>query len=255
MKRVPCLIISLALIFLAGCNESSQPLGSMENAPTSVQSSPTLPRRENGSIPMPTVSSQIPSEQVIETVEASTPESIEETQIPTESTLPQKYPEEDPEVNKKPTTVPEATAPAATESIPTPQPQHPQDNPTEPSVPVITEPIPTEPPATLPKDDPTEPPVHPAEPTEPVPAECQHDWICTYHEEQGHWISGVVCDCGWTLYGDPESLVPAWNAHSASYPPEDSLFEHGGFGCADEWITDLPAYSDWYCAICGEAKP
>lgn len=59
MKRVPCLIISLALIFLAGCNESSQPLGSMENAPTSVQSSPTLPREENGSIPMPTVSSQM----------------------------------------------------------------------------------------------------------------------------------------------------------------------------------------------------
>ena len=40
---------------------------------------------------MPTVSSQIPTEQVIETVEASVPEPIEETQISTESTLPQKY--------------------------------------------------------------------------------------------------------------------------------------------------------------------
>lgn len=255
MKRVPCLIISLALIFLAGCAESAPPLVSTENPPTSVQSSPTQLRKENDSIPMPTVSSQIPSEQVIETVEESTPESIEEMQIPTESTLPQKYHEEETEVNNKPTSVPESTAPATTEPIATPQPQHPQDNLTEPSVPVITEPIPTEPPATLPKDDPIEPPVHPAAPTEPVPTECQHDWICTYHEEQGHWISGVVCDCGWTLYGDPESLVPAWNAHSSSYPPEESLFEHGGCGCADEWITDLPAYSDWYCAICGEAKP
>ena len=64
-----------------------------------------------------------------------------------------------------------------------------------------------------------------------------------------------MCDCGWTVYGDPDGLVAQWNAHSESYPAEESLFEHGGFGSVDEWIVDKPAYDEWVCRHCGEAKP
>lgn len=64
-----------------------------------------------------------------------------------------------------------------------------------------------------------------------------------------------MCDCGWAVYGDPDELVALWNAHSASYPAAESLFEHGGFGCMDEWIVDTPAYDEWVCRHCGEPKP
>jgi len=63
-----------------------------------------------------------------------------------------------------------------------------------------------------------------------------------------------MCDCGWTVYGDPDELTALWNAHSASFPPAESLFEHGGFGSMDEWIVDTPAYSEWVCQHCGQRK-
>lgn len=91
--------------------------------------------------------------------------------------------------------------------------------------------------------------------TVPGPTGCQHDWICVRHEEEGHWIAGIVCDCGWTVYGDPSALLALWNAHSESFPPEESLFEHGGCGCVDEWVVDVLAWEEWYCSLCGEAKP
>ena len=118
--------------------------------------------------------------------------------------------------------------------------------PTEPPKPAPTEPSPPEPAPTVPI--PTEP-----QPTEP--AGCTHDWQCVHHDEEGHWLAGVVCDCGWTAYGSPDEISAAWNAHSASFPPEESLFEHGGFGCVDEWVVDAPAYEEWYCSLCGEQKP
>lgn len=86
------------------------------------------------------------------------------------------------------------------------------------------------------------------------PAECSHDWHCIYHEEAGHWLAGIICDCGWTIYGSPDELVTAWNAHSASFPPAESLFEHGGYGCADEWIVDTPASEEWVCSRCGKYR-
>ena len=99
----------------------------------------------------------------------------------------------------------------------------------------------------------TEPPTEATEPpTEP--AGCQHDWKCIHHAEEGHWRAGIVCDCGWTVYGDPGELVAKWNAHSASYPATESLFDHGGYGSADEWIVDKPAYDEWVCRHCGEPK-
>lgn len=122
---------------------------------------------------------------------------------------------------------------------------------TEPTAPPTTQPAETEPPATEPPS--IEPPS--TEPTPTEPAGCQHDWMCVHHDEEGHWRAGIVCDCGWAVYGDPDGLVAQWNAHSESYPAEESLFEHGGFGCVDEWIVDKPAYDEWVCRHCAEAKP
>ena len=141
-----------------------------------------------------------------------------------------------------------------------------QQEETKPTVPPATESTqpatdPTDPPSTKPTEPPetqppeTEPPATEA-PTQPTePPGCQHDWKCIHHEEVGHWRAGIVCDCGWTVYGDPNELVALWNAHSASYPGAESLFDHGGYGSADEWIVDEPAYDEWVCRHCGEPKP
>ena len=128
-------------------------------------------------------------------------------------------------------------------TIPTTQPE--ETKPTTP--PEIT---PTQPPETKPEE--TEPPTT-TPPTQP--AGCSHEWKCIYHPEEGHWRAGIICDCGWTVYGDPGELTALWNAHSASYPPVESLFDHGGFGSMDEWIVDKPAYDEWVCRHCGEPKP
>ena len=125
---------------------------------------------------------------------------------------------------------------------------------TTPTEPQATEPtkVPTQP------TDPTEPEqTQPTEPQETMPTEptgCQHDWVCVTHAEVGHWRAGIMCDCGWTVYGDPGELTALWNAHSASFPPAESLFEHGGFGSMDEWIVDTPAYDEWVCQHCGQRK-
>ncbi len=165
--------------------------------------------------------------------------------------------------------MPDPTQPKPAEPAPSqPEPTPTVPQPTEPPVtlPPVTEPPATEPPATEPpatepaptsspvtEPPPTDPPVTEPAPTEPIG--CNHEWVCIHHDAEGHWIAGVICDCGWTIYGDPDELVTAWNAHSSSYPPEESLFEHGGFGSADEWIVDKPAYDEWVCRRCGEQKP
>ena len=143
------------------------------------------------------------------------------TQQATEaSTIPTTQPEE-----TKPTTPPETTPTNPPETTPTQPPE--------------TKPEETEPPTTTP-------------PTQPTG--CSHEWKCIYHPEEGHWRAGIICDCGWTVYGDPGELTALWNAHSASYPPVESLFDHGGFGSMDEWIVDKPAYDEWVCRHCGEPK-
>ena len=139
------------------------------------------------------------------------------------------------------------TDPPATESA------QPATDPTDPPSTKPTEPPETQPPETQPPE--TEPPATEA-PTQPTePPGCQHDWKCIHHEEVGHWRAGIVCDCGWTVYGDPDELVALWNAHSSSYPAAESLFDHGGYGSVDEWIVDEPAYDEWVCRHCGEPKP
>ena len=133
----------------------------------------------------------------------------------------------------------------ATEAPTTPTTQPEETKPTTPP-----ETTPTQPPETTPEE--TDPPTT-TPPTEP--AGCNHEWKCIHHPEEGHWRAGIICDCGWTVYGDPGELTALWNAHSASYPPAESLFDHGGFGSMDEWIVDKPAYDEWVCRHCGEPKP
>ena len=176
------------------------------------------------------------------------------------STLPTEPVQTEPAQESATTANPEAFA----ESAPT-QPTEVSPWPTEPAKPTAPEPEstnppqPTEPPKPV-EPAPTEPsPTEPAPtapvPTEPQPTEpagCTHDWQCVHHDEEGHWLAGIICDCGWTVYGSPDEFSAAWNAHSASFPPEESLFEHGGYGCADEWVVDTPAYEEWYCSLCGE---
>ena len=141
----------------------------------------------------------------------------------------------------------------------TQSPQQATETPTTPTEPTeVTKPTQTPPPETTP----TQPPETKPEETEPPtttpptqPAGCKHEWKCIHHPEEGHWRAGIICDCGWTVYGDPGELTALWNAHSASYPPAESLFDHGGFGSMDEWIVDKPAYDEWVCRHCGEPKP
>ncbi|MBE6981257.1 MAG: hypothetical protein E7437_02915 [Ruminococcaceae bacterium] len=137
----------------------------------------------------------------------------------------------------------------------------PQETGTTPTTPATTTPVPptqaetvpTQPESSNPETEPTEPETTPTvPPTEPTG--CTHEWKCISHAEEGHWRAGIICDCGWTVYGDPSELNALWNAHSASFPPAESLFEHGGFGSMDEWIVDKPAYDEWVCRHCGNQK-
>ena len=124
--------------------------------------------------------------------------------------------------------------------------------------PVPTESTPTAPTPTEPTVPETSQPDQDVEPTEPPatePTGCTHEWECIHHSEEGHWIAGIACDCGWTVYGEPEEVIALWNEHSASYPPAESLFDHGGYGSVGEWIVDTPAYDEWVCIHCGVTKP
>ena len=169
--------------------------------------------------------------------------------------------------------VPKETEPAENETLPQetvpPETQPVFTQPaTEPTEPVETQPPETEPASTEPdqtdpqleetkpvETEPTEPETEPTKPAPTEPTECQHDWTCIHHGEEGHWVAGVACSCGWTVYGDPAQLVSLWNTHSASYPATESLLYHGGYGSIDSWVVDKPAYDEWVCRYCGSSKP
>ena len=243
MKKLIAVFLILSLV-LAGCTApDSDPTASsspdlQQGAPTEGTSSQTDPTdAQEGTRPGPVTSdptSTSPS------VPDSTENGTEGTTPagPTEGTTPTEPKPTSPQATEKPTTPttpPEETKPT------TP----PETTPTNPS-----ETTPTQPPETRPEE--TDPPTT-TRPTEP--AGCNHEWKCIHHPEEGHWRAGIICDCGWTVYGDPGELTALWNAHSASYPPAESLFDHGGFGSMDEWIVDKPAYDEWVCRHCGEPKP
>lgn len=246
MKTVLSIMIVLAVLFLSGCAGQLQvPLDSTEttsfsnSAPESASKGAdelcenterqSLSFQEGMDSPLPEVEEPITvemkpteitnekSEDVLRAENTAT-EGVPQQTEPAKPTAP----EPEPTAPPKPTEHPKPTEPAPTEPSPAE---------TAPTVSVPTEPQPTE------------------------PAGCTHDWVCIQHSEEGHWKAGIVCDCGWTVYGSPDEVSAAWNAHSASFPPEESLIMHGGYGCVDEWVVDAPAYEEWYCSLCGKQMP
>lgn len=249
MKKAFAIFILLSLL-LNGCSnivdinsqaEDSSPLSSFPEisieeteASDKVDTLPKTMRTENSAIPtMPEtiINEREPQKHDDASTETTSPST-------TESTLSTPDPPNDPQPttidNPKPEIAP--TEPDPTQSDQT-------TNESSSAEPPLTVPVPTESPTTASTDTPT---------TEPTG--CSHDWVCIQHSEEGIWKAGIVCDCGWVIYGSPDEVVAAWNAHSASFPPEEALFEHGGFGCVDEWVVDAPAYEEWYCSLCGETK-
>ena len=210
---------------------------------------------ESGNTPQP---STYPTKADVatETTESTPTEKPEETDTAaatetpsTETTAPPSKQEE-----QKSATEPTKSKPA------NPSPTKKETEPSEPVIaPSVTEPTqpesePTAPGTTEPQTEPTVPVTAPTEPKPTEPTKCSHDWQVIHHEEKGHWKAGVICDCGWVVYGKADEVVAKWNAHSASYPAEEALFEHGGYGSVDEWVVDQPAYDERVCRHCGETK-
>ena len=227
-RKILCILLVCCLQLLSGCRKPVPPLvNTTATGPSITAVEPTAGTTET------TIAATEPEE--TQATEAATtptePQATEPTKAPAQPTDPT-------EPSKPEQTIPKPTEPAPTE--PTPPETVPPEPPTEETVPPTTEPEQTQPTETEPA------------PTEPT--ECQHNWVSIPHAEVGHWRAGIMCDCGWTVYGDPDELTALWNAHSASFPPAESLFEHGGFGSMDEWIVDTPAYDEWVCQHCGQRK-
>ena len=227
-RKILCILLVCCLLLFAGCREPVPPLvNTTATGPSITAVEPTA-----GTTETTTAATEPEETQATEAATTPTePQATEPTKAPTQPTDPT-------EPSKPEQTIPKPTEPAPTEL--TPPETVPPEPPTEETVPPTTEPEQTQPTETEPA------------PTEPT--ECQHNWVSIPHAEVGHWRAGIICDCGWTVYGDPDELTALWNAHSASFPPAESLFEHGGFGSMDEWIVDIPAYSEWVCQHCGQRK-
>ena len=227
-RKILCILLVCCLLLFAGCREPVPPLvNTTATEPSITALEPTAGTTETTTAPTEPEETQATEA----TTTPTEPQATEPTKAPTQPTDPT-------EPSKPEQTIPKPTEPAPTE--PTPTETVPPEPPTGETVPPTTEPEQTQPTETKPA------------PTEPT--ECQHDWVSIHHAEVGHWRAGIMCDCGWTVYGDPDELTALWNAHSASFPPAESLFEHGGFGSMDEWIVDTPAYSEWVCQQCGQPK-
>ena len=227
-RKILCILLVCCLLLLSGCREPVPP----QVNPPATDPNITAVEPTAGTTETTTAPTEPEETQATEAATTPTePQATEPTKAPTQPT-------DSTEPSKPEQTIPKPTEPAPTE--PTPPETVPPEPPTEETVPPATEPEQTQPTETKPA------------PTEPT--ECQHNWVSIPHAEVGHWRAGIMCDCGWTVYGDPEVLTALWNAHSASFPPAESLFEHGGFGSMDEWIVDTPAYDEWVCQHCGQRK-
>ena len=242
MKKLIALLLVLSLVLVGCAAPDSDPTAS--SAPDLNQSAPS---ESTSSQTDPTDSLEGEnSGPVTSDPTGTTPTVPDSTENGTEGTKPAGSNEGTTPTEPKP------TSPQATEKPTTPTTPPEETKPTTPPETTPTNPpetTPTQPPETKPEE--TEPPTT-TPPTQP--AGCSHEWKCIYHPEEGHWRAGIICDCGWTVYGDPGELTALWNAHSASYPPVESLFDHGGFGSMDDWIVDKPAYDEWVCRHCGESK-
>ena len=240
MKRAFAVIILLALV-LTGCYSRNQ-ADPTDMEAFQINSHPTLSTEvTEGMDADPTEEKLVPTE----TEATSGKDNSTETTDPVEKPIAPSTPSYNPSIPSANEEQQRNDPPQETVTIPT------TPAPTDPVPPTQAETVPSE--STNPETEPTEPETTPtAPPTEPTG--CTHEWKCIHHAEEGHWRAGIICDCGWTVYGDPSELTSLWNAHSASFPPAESLFDHGGFGSMDEWIVDKPAYDEWVCRLCGEPK-
>ncbi len=234
MKKALAIVLLLTTLFLSACEREGIP--QISSGGIETQSTETLDTQavEPTTIPenVTEAATESFSQPVTEESQPAHPSKKEEssTTTPTEESKPSSEKETEPTTPPATPTVPPATDPAPTE----------ETKPTEPPKETVTEPT-----------TPSEPPAE----TKPIePTCCQHDWMCIHHNEEGHWIAGIICDCGWKVYGNPEEVVSLWNTHSASYSAAESLFDHGGYGCVDEWIVDTLAYDEWVCRYCAEPK-
>ncbi len=248
MKAILCIL--LVAVLLTGCSEQSQVTDVVESIATSELTESATPSIG------PEHASNSSFRQVISTPVITDAQSSQPVSKQSESESGDSDSSSFAELTEHRNDEPMYGMPSALTELEPATPPQPTETPS-PTESVQTQPAPTEPTPTEPVA--TEPePTAPQQPTESAPTEpagCQHDWICVRHEEEGHWKAGIICDCGWTVYGDPNELMALWNAHSASYSPEESLFEHGGCGCVDEWVVDVPAREEWYCRYCGEQMP
>lgn len=197
MKKAFAVILLLALV-LAGCANQCQsdPTGTeafqSNSHPTFSTEATKVTERlddkmaEDKLTPTETeaTSGKDNSNEMTDTVEKSTDPSTSEP----DPTKPQ---DNDEQSQTKP--------PQEVETIPTTPPA------TEPVPPTQAETVPTEPESTNPETEPTEPVTIPTVPTT-EPKGCTHEWQCIHHSEEGHWKAGIMCDCGWTVYGDPSEL-------------------------------------------------
>ena len=251
--------IVICLLILSGCRKQV-PIMATEDT-TFPSTHPTVAVVTTEATEAASTESQRDLEEPVTTTATETP-STESTSPPDKqaeeksATKPNKSKSTDPSPTKKETepTKPKSTKPETKPTVPASTKPKTEPTVTAPTKPT-TEPAETTPtqPTTNPTKPETKPTVPVTKPTEPL--ECSHDWKVIHHKEKGHWKAGIVCDCGWTVYGTADELVSKWNAHSASYSAEEALFEHGGYGSADKWIVDEPAYDEWVCRHCGEPKP
>ena len=239
MKRTLANILLILLVF-TGCRSPNFE-STVSTEPPTVTTDSTMVKEEPF---VSTADSTVPIEPTVSPTQKNpTPDDVTATETPQSSQPAESSPAETSSVEKSPSPsqpITEPTSPHDTEPVETfpSETQSPEAKPEE-TVPAETEPPPTSPPET--------------QSTEPTG--CNHEWICIHHDEEGHWIAGIICDCGWKIYGDPDELISLWNDHSASFPAVESLFDHGGYGCVDEWILDIPAYDEWVCNHCKEPKP
>ena len=262
MKQLIIFILVGCMFMVSGCQSETTSINGFETEPDYLDATwekATDPSQNETSVADTTSVTEERSDETTPSQSGSTEETVpEDTKAQTA-----------PSVHKKEENKPTKTT--TPQAKPTPSKPKPTQSKNEPTVPKETKPnteptvtVPTQP-ETKPKDtEPTQPASKPTEPepkpsapeTKPTePTGCSHDWKAIHHEEKGHWQPGIVCDCGWTVCGKASELVSKWNAHSASYPAEVALFHHGGYGSADKWIVDEPAYDEWVCRHCGEPKP
>lgn len=85
-----------------------------------------------------------------------------------------------------------------------------------------------------------------------VPA-TEHTWVHHHEEEQGHYVSGIECQCGWYYSGTDE--IQAFNAHidevKASNPDDT---ENHTYSSKETWVVDIPEKEWDECSVCGAIK-